>query len=87
VRSCFDRLYGPDLINTAKSGSLYYERILSDSGVSPSGAVFVDDSPRCVAWAREAGANAVLMSRNGEEHPEFPSVRSLAELPSLLESL
>ena len=87
VRDCFDRLYGPDLINTAKNGALYYQRILADSGVRPSEAVFVDDSPRPAAWAREAGARVVLVSRNGEAPPEFVVIRSLAELPAVLESI
>jgi HAD superfamily hydrolase (TIGR01509 family) len=87
VRPCFGRLYGTDLINTAKSGSLYYERILRNAGVSPSEAIFVDDSPRCVAWAREIGARAVLMARNGEDDATFPVVRSLTGLPVLLRSL
>ena len=87
VRNCFDRLYGPDLINTAKNGALYYERVLADSGLDPSQAVFVDDSERNVAFAREAGAQAVLVSRSGAGHAEFPVIRSLAELPFLLASL
>ena len=87
VRDCFDRLYGPDLINTAKNGALYYQRLLADAGVTPSQAVFVDDSPRPAAWAREAGARVVLVSRNGEAPPEFAVIRSLAELPAALESI
>ncbi len=87
VHDCFDRLYGPDLINTAKSGALYYQRVLADAGVDASEAVFVDDSSRPAAWAREVGARVVLLSRNGETAPEFTVIRSLAELPAVLAAI
>jgi hypothetical protein len=34
VRHCFQRLYGPDLVNTLKEGTDYYARIFADAGVS-----------------------------------------------------
>ena len=30
LRACFERLYGPDLIDTHKAGPEYYARLLAD---------------------------------------------------------
>jgi HAD superfamily hydrolase (TIGR01509 family) len=89
VRHLFaPRLYGPDLVTTAKLGPSYYERIFADAGVSPGHAVILDDSPRVLAWAAEAGARTILVARNdaGAAGP-FLTVRSLAEVPALLARL
>jgi HAD superfamily hydrolase (TIGR01509 family) len=75
VRACFERLYGPDLIDTTKYGPLYYQRVLQDSGVAAADAVFVDDSRKAVAWARSLGARAIHV---GDD------VRSLAAVPEHL---
>ncbi len=77
VRDCFERLYGPDLIDTFKGGPEYYARLLADCGVAAADALFVDDSPKAVAWAREVGAQALQVG--GE-------LEGLRELPAWLES-
>jgi HAD superfamily hydrolase (TIGR01509 family) len=77
VRGLFERLYGPDLIDTTKHGPPYYQRVLEDAGVAPKDALFVDDSPRAVAWVQTVGAQAV---RVGEE------IEALRDLPGWLES-
>src|SRR5262249_1546532 len=61
VRDCFERLYGPDLINTFKSGPAYYERLLADAGVPPERALVVDDTPKAIAWATEVGTRTVFV--------------------------
>ncbi len=78
VRACFEHLYGPDLIDTTKHGPLYYRRVLADIGVAPAQAIFVDDSPRAVGWAREAGARAIYVNDSAGD------VASLAEVPAYL---
>lgn len=81
----FNRLYGPDLTNIWKGSSLYYERIFSDAGVSPSNALVVDDSTMAVGWAREVGAEAVLVSREAPSPAGTDQVLgSLGELPHML---
>ncbi|MBE3561838.1 MAG: HAD-IA family hydrolase, partial [Ktedonobacteraceae bacterium] len=64
VRHCFDRLYGPDLIDTFKDGPAYYERIFADTGVNAAAALVVDDSPRMLNWAAQLGAQTVLVSNS-----------------------
>jgi HAD superfamily hydrolase (TIGR01509 family) len=86
VRDHFERLYGPDLINTFKSSPAYYERLLADAGVPAERALVVDDSPRAIAWATEVGARAVFV---GSAPCPGASVviNRLAELPSVLDRL
>ncbi len=78
VLECFGRLYGPDLVNTLKSGPRYYARIFADAGVSPSEALVVDDSAKALGWAAEVGARTILIGEDGV-------ITSLAELPTLLD--
>ena len=85
VRDLFERLYGPDLVNAAKEGPHYYQRIFEDAVVRPNEAVVVDDSRLVHGWAKEIGATAVLVSADGAALNELDAViRSLAELPQLL---
>ena len=88
MHSCFERLYGPDLINTFKAGPAYYERLFADAEVDPSNAVVVDDCPQALAWARQAGARTVLIGA-GPAAPEALAVclAMLADLPALMDRL
>ena len=88
VHTCFQRLYGPDLIETFKAGPAYYERIFADAGVDPQAAVVVDNSLQALAWARQAGARTVLIG-TGPSTQEEAAVwsASLAELPAIMDRL
>jgi HAD superfamily hydrolase (TIGR01509 family) len=81
VRGCFTRLYGPDLVDTFKTGPTYYERIFADARVDPARALVVDDNADAVAWAWQAGAHAVHVTYLPAEANAIPS---LAHVPSLL---
>ncbi len=88
VRACFGRLYGPDLINTFKEGPEYYERIFADAGITPSDALVVDDSPRAIEWAAQAGARTILVSNTPHlETKALFRIGSLAELPAIIRQL
>ena len=85
VRPLFEHLYGCDLVNTWKGGRLFYDRIFGDAGVQPSECLVIDDSPRAVQWAGEAGAKAVLVSADPPRStPAYAVLSSLAELPPFL---
>ncbi len=86
VRSCFDRLYGADLVDRLKDGPEYYRRILADSAVAPSDAVFVDDQPAVVGWIREVGARTVLVGPDAQAngHTAWLALNSLADVPGAL---
>ncbi len=88
VRKCFGRLYGPDLIDTLKDRPEYYQRIFADLDISPADAIIVDDSPLAIQWAKQVGAQTVLISDSpNSEHGATLCIRSLAELPQLLQTL
>jgi HAD superfamily hydrolase (TIGR01509 family) len=88
VRDCFQRLYGPDLIDTFKNGSDYYERLFADAGVPPANALVLDDGPQAVMWARRAGASAILVGRASSELDSLaPQITSLAELPEIIQDI
>ena len=88
VRHCFQRLYGPDLVNTLKEGIEYYARIFADAGVAPDEALVVEDNPLALRWAAQAGARTVLVDSAGSpEAPAAAVIGSLAELPQVIERL
>jgi HAD superfamily hydrolase (TIGR01509 family) len=89
VRDCFGRLYGPDLVNALKISTVYYERVFTDLGISPSEALVIDDLPDAVSWAIQAGARAVLIGNDPSlaETETLFHCKSLAELPALLQRL
>ncbi len=55
IIDCFTNLYGPDLINTAKRSSKYYQKIINDMNISPSDGIIVDDSSMQLAFAHKLG--------------------------------
>ena len=85
IRHLFGRLYGPDLVDLPLHGPQYYRRLFEDSGTEAIKAVVVDDSPKRVAWAMDAGASAVLVSQHGST-PDVgcPVISTLVELPLLM---
>jgi HAD superfamily hydrolase (TIGR01509 family) len=85
VRECFERLYGPDLVDTFKRSPEYYRRVFADAGVRPPDALVVDDNPGALEWAIQAGAQAILVHK--EPPPDWAAarIRSLSELPRWLE--
>ena len=88
VRDYFNRLYGPDLINTLKAGPEFYARMFADAGVSPGNALVVDDSPSAIGWASQVGACTVLVtSQQIDPLPSLVTIQSLAELPAVIDSL
>jgi FMN phosphatase YigB (HAD superfamily) len=71
------------LIDAFKTGPEYYARILSAENLRPDEALFLDDSPRALGWAREAGSRTLLVGQQDQDG--FERIASLAELPRWLE--
>lgn len=84
VRSCFTTLYGPDLVNTAKSSPLFYERIFARSGLDAQKTMVVDDSVKALDWAMSIGATTVLCHDGPPREHLHVCIPSLSELPELL---
>jgi HAD superfamily hydrolase (TIGR01509 family) len=88
VRHCFQRLYGPDLVNRLKEGPAYYTRIFADAGVAPAEAMVVDDKSLPLTWAAQAGARTVrVVAAEPAEATVAAGIGSLAELPRVIERL
>ena len=88
IDGLFQRLYGPDLVNTPKLDPTFHERIFADAGVDPASAVVVDDLPQALHGAQEAGALTVLVSLDHRPGSDVDAVIGrLADLPALLRDL
>lgn len=87
IRDCFtDHLYGPDRAGALKAGAEFYRRIFAHTNVDPAQALIVDDTPRAIAAAAQAGARTVHVRRG--DAPAAPAahhtVTDLLELVELL---
>jgi putative hydrolase of the HAD superfamily len=72
-------------VGAVKPDPAVFHRALDLAGVSASDAVHVGDSlENDVAGARSAGIRPLLLMRSGEAPAGVESLRSLAELPSLI---
>ena len=84
VRELFARLYGSDLVNTAKQAANYYERVFADADVEPAAVLVVDDSSEMLAKAARTGARTILVSHETPAQPPFDGViAGLAALPAM----
>ena len=84
--------FGPDLIDCAKEGPEYFERVFAAVGATAADAIVVDDYPPAIRWGMQAGA-AVIQSRLSRER-HFDEVNGVAgmlfnltDLPGLVESI
>src|SRR5689334_23338165 len=59
LESYTESKFGPDLVDCAKEGPEYYQRIFDATGVNPAEAVVVDDSPPAIGWAMSTGARVI----------------------------
>lgn len=78
--------FGPDLVDCAKEGPEFYERIFETSQVEPGKAIVLDDDLRCLEWAEKAGARVIQACvRDGSVEAVRPTVlRCYDELPKLV---
>ena len=85
VSQYFVEYYGPDLINTWKSGSDYYKAIFNHSGVDPTKSIIIDDQPRFLNNALNEGVNVIQACITGEHQPQFPFyVEDMSDLPIII---
>lgn len=84
----FQEFYGPDLINTWKIDSEYYEAIFKHSKVDSAKAIIIEDNPRFLNSALEVGANIIQVCVTGEHQPQFPFfVKNIRDLVPTIENL
>jgi phosphoglycolate phosphatase-like HAD superfamily hydrolase len=92
LTSYFGRLFGPDLIDCAKEGPEYYERVFTALGVRSDEVIVVDDYPPAIGWAVEVGARVVQAKLSPVRHESTqPGVSAvltdLHDLPRLIAQL
>ena len=83
----FDFILTSATAGAAKPSAQFYQLALRAAGVAPAAALMVGDSYEAdMLGARSAGMGGVLLDR-GERYAELdvPIIRSLAELPALLD--
>ena len=59
VIDCFTKFYGPDLINTLKGSTIFYQKIVNDMKISPEDAIVVDDSSTQLKFAKMLGISTI----------------------------
>lgn len=92
IESFTESKFGPDLVDCAKEGPEYYERIFGEIGVKPSDTLVVDDHPQAIAWALKTGVKVVQVRISRERrYPVVAGVEAviteLTELPALVKRI
>jgi phosphoglycolate phosphatase-like HAD superfamily hydrolase len=84
IRAFVGTAYGPDLLDCAKEGPEFYEKLFRHAAVIPSNAVVIDDQPECLRWAAAAGARCIQARMFADSPPavteEITSLETLADL-------
>ncbi len=85
----FEVVIDSSVVGVEKPDPRIFRLALDALGATPAAATFVGDHPELdVRAARAAGLRAVHLDRHGTGSPaDAPSIRTLAELPALLEGL
>lgn len=65
----FHRLYYSYLMHDYKPSVSIFDKLVSDAEINPAESVFLDDGPRNVEAARQAGLNAMLVPGNEDWMP------------------
>ncbi|HZP80699.1 MAG TPA: HAD family hydrolase [Chthonomonadaceae bacterium] len=89
IESFTESKFGPDLIDCAKEGPEFYERIFAQVGVAPAATLVIDNDPVALGWAMQVGAKAIQVKVSPEYHlPEAPgivaAITDLSDLPRLV---
>ncbi len=92
ITNCFERLYGPDLIDCAKEGIEFYTRVLEASGCAPESAIVIDNDPNAIRWAQQAGAKVILVrllveDSAAETEPILSGIPVVTEFPQVIDAI
>jgi len=88
IKHFFSGFYGPDLINTRKSNSNFFEAIFNDIKLESKKAIIIEDHPRFIENALRTGANVIQACITGEFQPKYPFyVENMHQLPKIIENL
>lgn len=89
IESYVESKFGPDLIDCAKEGPEYYERMFLACGISAADAIVVDDYIPALHWAMDTGATVIQTKLlNRREHATVKGavavISDIRELPKVL---
>ena len=88
ISQYFIEYYGPDLINTWKSGPDYYKAIFKHSKVDPTKTIIIEDQPRFLDNALKVGTNVIQACITGEHKSQFPFfVKNMRDIVPTIENL
>jgi FMN phosphatase YigB (HAD superfamily) len=88
IKDYFSGFYGPDLINTRKFSSNFFEAIFNDIKLESKKAIVIEDRPKCIENALKTGANVIQACITGEYQPQYPFyVEDMHNLPKVVENL
>ncbi|MFX1601615.1 MAG: HAD hydrolase-like protein [Promethearchaeota archaeon] len=88
IKNFFSGFYGPDIINTWKSSSNFFEAIFNDIKLESKKAIVIEDQPRFIENALKTGANVIQACITGEFQPKYPFyVENMHHLPTVIENL
>ena len=88
IKDFFSGFYGPDLINTRKFSPTFFDAIFKDIKLDSTKAIVIEDQPRFIENALNAGANIIQACITGEFEPKYPFyVENMLQLPKVIEDL
>ncbi|MFX1497103.1 MAG: HAD hydrolase-like protein [Promethearchaeota archaeon] len=88
VKHFFSGFFGPDLINTRKTSSNFFEAIFNDIKLESKKAIVIEDQPRFIENALKTGANVIQACITGDFQPKYPFyVEDMHQLPNVIENL
>ena len=85
VQHLFEKFYGPDLINTHKFNEVFYEKIFNNLRINPKSAIIIEDNPRFLEFAQQAGSNVIQACLTKEHEPKYQYyIEHMKELPEVV---
>lgn len=73
------------VLGCTKPDPRMYHHASNALGLEPADCLFVDDAPALVAAAIELGYRGVALRRDGTGSPEVPTIRTLRDVPILVD--
>lgn len=90
IEHCFERFYGPDLVDCTKESAEFYTRIFADLNLPPAQALIIDNDPNAIRWAQSVGAKAIQVDLLPYKQVETAGsiagkITDMTQLPALIE--
>ncbi|MHA1936354.1 MAG: HAD family hydrolase [Candidatus Thorarchaeota archaeon] len=88
IKDLFSGFYGPDLINTWKQSTDFFQIIFDEVKIDPSNAIVIEDRPDFIDNALKTGAHVIQACVTGEFPAQYPHhVKDMQKLPNVIDTL